>query len=314
MTWLEERGAVRLADGSATSWAKDPDAAEALYDIARDVLVAIYRPSRILQHVTSVAALVRRPEGSSDNARRRGAAQRARRALIEQPVVYFDQSDPDVKNHLRSTAIVEDLERLTGLRVERRADGMLLVDTGGLSEDRFPGNGVVAQAALLLLGAACDRVVDPDARRLPRHQAPSYELAQRQLIDLVDAGLPATALPALDESAVDELVAEGKDETGAEGDAPAYPFLSESFLRTTMKELVYAYGPAFGERWRANPDRLRAEAVALLTRFGLVEPVPGGLLVLPLAGRYRNVNAKLRRRDEPASLFAMKASAKGRKA
>ncbi|MGH3166593.1 MAG: DUF2398 family protein, partial [Trebonia sp.] len=32
VAWLETRGALRMADGSATDWVNDPDEAEALYD------------------------------------------------------------------------------------------------------------------------------------------------------------------------------------------------------------------------------------------------------------------------------------------
>jgi uncharacterized protein (TIGR02678 family) len=334
VTWLEERGALRLTDGSASSWASDPSKAEALYDIARDVISAVYRPNRVLQHIGSVRALLQRPEGNSDNARRRVAAQRARRALVENPVVYFAEMDPAAVNHLRSTALVEDLERLIGLRVERRAEGVLLVDTAGFTDARFPGNGAVSQAALLLLGRIADRIVDPDARRLPRHASLTPAELQASLVEEVDRGLPHAGIftgvsadlltletddPDLD--AAEPIEPDGAtddddaDDDGAAADDAApdevesgveHPFISDSFLRTTMKELMAGYGVAFGERWRADPERLRAEAVELLTTYRLVAPVQGGVIVLPLTGRYRNVDAKVRRRREPAALFDVK--------
>jgi uncharacterized protein (TIGR02678 family) len=325
VTWLEERGALRLTDGSASSWASDPSKAEALYDIARDVISAVYRPNRVLQHIGSVQALLDRPEGTSDNARRRSAAQRARRALVENPVVYFTDLDPAAVNQVRSTALVEDMERLTGLRVERRAEGALLVDTVGFTDARFPGNGAVAQAAVLLLGQMADRIVDPDARRLPRH--PSVTPAERQasLIEEIDRALPQAGIftgVAAELAAPDDLDLSldldlGLDldlsrdldqdvEADAQRSPAEHPFISDSFLRTAMTELMARYGAAFGERWRADPDRLRGEAVDLLTAYRLVAPVPGGVIVLPLAGRYRNVDAKVRRRREPAALFDVK--------
>jgi len=82
--------------------------------------------------------------------------------------------------------------------------------------------------------------------------------------------------------------------------------VSDSFLRTAMKELMAQYGTAFGERWRADPNRLRTEAVEMLADFRFVEPVDGGVVVLPLTGRYRNVDAKLKRRRAPAALFNLK--------
>ncbi|WP_238454894.1 TIGR02678 family protein [Micromonospora sp. ATA51] len=160
--WLEERGVLRLADGSSAAWASDPGAGEALYDVARDVVFALFRPTRVVQHVESVSALLGRTMTSSGNAERRQAARAARRAVVESPVVYHADVDPVVANHLRGSALAADLARLTGLRVERRAEGVLLVDTAGFTGERFPGTGSVAQAAVLLAVEMADRVVDPD--------------------------------------------------------------------------------------------------------------------------------------------------------
>ena len=38
VAWLEARGALRMADGSAAEWVNDPERAEALYDIDREVV------------------------------------------------------------------------------------------------------------------------------------------------------------------------------------------------------------------------------------------------------------------------------------
>ena len=37
VAWLEARGALRMADGSAVEWVNDPERAEALYDIDREI-------------------------------------------------------------------------------------------------------------------------------------------------------------------------------------------------------------------------------------------------------------------------------------
>lgn len=305
VTWLVDRGALRLADGSASSWASDPDRAEALYDIDRDVVAVVYRPSRVLQHITSVAALFERPAATSENAQRRTAGQRARRMLVEQPVVYLAEVEPGVRNHLRSPVIVEDLETLTGLRVERRAEGVLLVDTAGFTDARFPGTGAVAQAALLLLGRVADRIVDPDGRRLPRGVLPTATERQAELTALVDSGLPQSGVFADAVIGADALDPETDSDDGTDA-AEGYPFVSDHFLRTKMKELMVEYGSAFGEKWREDPNRLRAEAVELLAAYRFVAPVEGGVVVLPLTGRYRNVVAKLKQRRRPAVLFDLK--------
>ena len=38
VSWLEARGALQMADGSAIEWVNDPERAEALYDIDREVV------------------------------------------------------------------------------------------------------------------------------------------------------------------------------------------------------------------------------------------------------------------------------------
>lgn len=81
VAWLETRGALTLTDGSATAWASDPRAGEALYDVGRDIVFALYRPTRMIQGVSSVAALLDRSIARSGNEERRLAAQVARRGV-----------------------------------------------------------------------------------------------------------------------------------------------------------------------------------------------------------------------------------------
>jgi uncharacterized protein (TIGR02678 family) len=291
VAWLEERGVLRLADGSASSWASDPGAGEALYDIARDAVLALFRPPRVLQHIDSVTALMRRASSDSGNAERRAAAQAARRAVVERPVVYYDEVAPEIGNHLRGQALPADVQRLTGLRVERRAEGVLLVDVAGWSVERFPGTGSVAQAAVLLAVEMADRMLDPDGRRARRMPVPDARDRQARLTHEIDTGLPA-GVPIADDGAP-------PPEAPGEADDPEsrrLPLVTDSFLREATEEILRRYGSAFGRDWHADPERLRAEAVALLARFGAVTVIPGGVLVRPLIGRYRNTVAQVKQR------------------
>jgi uncharacterized protein (TIGR02678 family) len=311
--WLEERGALTIADGSASAWAAGSAAGEALYDVARDVGVSLYRPTRMVQAVTSVRTLLAGAEqgiARSGNEERRLAAQAARRAVAERPVVYFRDVPEAVANHLRGSAIAEDLARLTGLRVERRAEGVLLVDTAGLSAERFPGTGTVAQVAVLLAVEMADRVVDPDGRRVRRVEPVGPQLRQEELADLVDAGLPEAGrldLPVgggpswLEGS--DDADEPAEREPTSECAGSRLPFIPESLLRSAVAGLVERYGASFKEDWRNDPEQLRAEAVDLLARFGCLRLVPGGVLVLPLIGRYRNTTATMKARSSPKGLF-----------
>ncbi|HEY5877785.1 MAG TPA: TIGR02678 family protein, partial [Nakamurella sp.] len=167
--WLESRGAVRLADGSARRWVDDPSVGEALYDIDRDVLRALYRPAPVLQHIGSAQELLHRPQGVSRATLRRESAQRVRRALVERPVVYYADLDGGDRGMLRSPGPAAEVAELTGLVVERRSEGVALLDVSGMFSDRrFPGPGTRAQVALLLANRIADRVLDPDAPPLTR--------------------------------------------------------------------------------------------------------------------------------------------------
>jgi uncharacterized protein (TIGR02678 family) len=289
VAWLEERGVLRLADGSSVAWASDPGAGEALYDIARDAVLALFRPPRVLQHIDSVTALLERSLSNSGNAERRAAAQAARRTVLERPVVYYDDVPAEVGNHLRGQALPADLYRLTGLRLERRAEGVLLVDTAGWSAERFPGTGSVAQAAVLLAVTIAERVSDPDGRRVRRMPMPDPDDLQAKLIGQVDAGLPASIPAAVD-------VAEAEPRAPADAEERRLPLITDSFLREATADILRTYGSAFGAVWHADPDRLRSEAVGLLVRFGAVVAVPGGVLARPLIGRYRGTVAQVRQR------------------
>jgi uncharacterized protein (TIGR02678 family) len=317
VAWLEVRGALRMADGSAIEWVNDPERAEALYDIAREVVSALYAPSRVLQHLNSVTELLDGPGGSVSaqgrEARRRANARQARRLVVEQPVVYYADVDEGLRGQLRSASLAEDIERLTGLDLERRAEGVALVNAGQRFSDlAFPSAGTVAQAALLLSA----RIAGYLQRNRSRIEPLPAATAAERLADAarrIDAALPdrgrvadllaEQAWPAqTDESGSgDGTVSGSGDGTDSGSGAPggdaadaAYPFLSDVWLRTELRKLVEDFGAGMAEKQAADPGRLLTEAVTLLASLGLVARVDGGVLVLPLLGRYRSITAHIK--------------------
>ena len=324
VAWLEARGALHMADGSAADWVNDPERAEALYDIDRDIVGSVYAPSRVLQHLDSVTGLLGTAASDSPaqgvNAERHRAGRRARRLVLENPVVYYADVDDNLRGLLRSPALAEDLERLTGLPVERRAEGVALINTGGrLTDVTFPGTGTVAQAALLL----CARIAGYVERNRGRvEHLPAATAAERlaEASARIDAALPArggvaalladAVLPAdtaasvgLAPRAASGLPGLREGVTGRPGEtnqgegAPAeatYPFLSESWLRAELKKLVDEFGSGMSERQVADPAGLLDDALDLLASVGFVARTSGGALILPLLARYRGVTAQLK--------------------
>lgn len=312
LDWLADRGALRLSDGSVEAWTADTDRGDALYDIDHDICAVLFRPARPVQHLTSAAGLLDATFTSAKRAaQREAAAQRAARALAEHPVVYYAQVEPEVAEALRQPGgIAENLARLTGLAVERRAEGVLLADAGGRFTDRpFPGRGgAVNRAAGLLLAKIADAIEDPDERPtlLP---LPPEAADQRDLLDRIDAALPlkgvvtelAWTAPAEDSPAEETRWPEEKGPAAGQAyprprpSGPALlPFIPGSRLHAMIDDLYDEVGAAsFTVTWQHDPRGLLGAAVAFLADLRLLRLVPGGILVLPAAARYRNIKLAL---------------------
>ena len=298
LDWLADRGALRLSDGSLESWTADTERGDALYDIDHDICAALFRPARPVQHLTSAAGLLDSTFVSAKrSAQREAAAQHAARALLEYPVVYYAQIDPEIAEALRQPGVAENLTRLTGQAAERRAEGIMLADAGGRFTDRpFPGRGgAVNRAAGLLLAKIADLIEDPD-ETLATLPVPAEGEDQRDLLARIDSALPVAGV-------VQELAwsapLDAPDEAergGARAPVPplAVPFVEHSRLRAMIDELYRELGAAsFTVTWQHDPRGLLAAALAFLADLRLLRPVPGGVLVLPAAARYRNIKLAL---------------------
>ncbi|MFJ6167283.1 DUF2398 family protein [Micromonospora orduensis] len=289
--FLEQVGALRCSDGSANAWLRDPETGDALYDVDHDLCTAVFRPTRSLRDLPSAGDLLTPAIGLGRDARR-VAGQRARRDVIEYPVAYFDEVDDDTAAALRDPQLAEDLSKLTGTVVERRAEGIALIDTTGTFSDApFPAPNAVARAAALLLGAIADDLTRPDSEAASLRLAPPVAAEiQAELIARIDEGMPRIQQPGTptgqDEAGLVDLGAGWATvEAGA-----ALPVVSDAQLAELMRDLYYRFGAAsFTDAWAADPDGMLAAARRFLSEMKLLAPAPAGVFVLPAAGRYRTI-------------------------
>ena len=297
LDWLTAHDALRLSDGSAENWAHDSDRGDALYDIDHDVCAALFRPARPIQQLAGAAGLLDVPDISSRrSAQREAAARRARRLLIEHPVLYYATLDGETAAALRSTDLADNLARLTGLVVERRAEGVMLVDPGGRFTDQpFPGRGgAINRTAGLLLAKIADVLSDPDdGPALTRIPVPSAADDLRDLLERIDTGMPGGAADH-DAAAWAPWLGAAAEGTAAHGGPLEVPFVDRTRLERMLDELYEHFGPpSFTVQWQYDRRGLLDAAIRLLDDLRLIRRMPGGAAILPAAARYRNITAAL---------------------
>ncbi len=299
LDWLADHGGLSLSDGSAENWAHDSERGDALYDVDHDICASLFRPGRPIQHLPGAVGLLDNADvGARRSAQWEAAARRARRLLLEHPVLYYAALDAETATALRGTELADNLARLTGLVVERRAEGVMLVDpTGRFTDQPFPGRGgAVNRTAGLLLAKIADLVEDPDAGpALTRMPVPSASDDLRELLERIDAGAASDAADHDHDQAgpPGARAAEG-GEPGA-GPLPLEaPFVERTRLESMLAELYDEFGAAsFTAQWQYDPHGLLDAATRLLGDLRLIRQLPGGALILPAAGRYRNITAAL---------------------
>ena len=205
--------------------------------------------------------------------------------------------------------------------VERRAEGIALLDVSGrFSDRRFPGSGTVAQAALLLLNRMADRILDLDAP--PLLSLPAPPPASGRLVNALDAVLPRTELVEQPEqgaraptrNAVLDRVPHGPEPPRTahpRTNHPIGPGRPRPQLPDARGQLAdghhggpdQAYGSTFRATLTADPARMLAAIIGFLTELRMVIRVPGGVLALPLLARYRNAVVTCGTRKLEGGLF-----------
>jgi uncharacterized protein (TIGR02678 family) len=197
-------GVLRQRDGSRDAFvARDEALEEALFDIDHARLGDLKATPLALTGIERVEELLTEDYPASEDGDRARRRHRIARTLVEEPVLYVGELEDAEQDTYRSQRhrLEPELEALTGLQAERRAEGSALIDPGKrLTDVRFPTRSSESLLALL----ACERLRaaahDSARNPLPRSEveAALAELRERMGLD---------AAPELDRAALTLLEA-----------------------------------------------------------------------------------------------------------
>lgn len=138
-------------------------AGDALYDVQRRVLASVLAATRgpstwpagsAPESIdTRLSALVAEYTPDSDEGRRTAMRHHLSRRLLDDPVLYFDDIDIDLRAYLQNQRgpLAGRLCEASGLLAEQRAEGLALVDeSGDLTDLAMPAIGTASHITLLV--------------------------------------------------------------------------------------------------------------------------------------------------------------------
>lgn len=149
--YLTTLGALELRDGDEHAFLDNQG--NALYDISKPVILKFISAPVPPSTATSPAELQEEVYADTEEGAQDRMRHRVMRRLVEEPVLYFDELSPDEQDFLsrHEQSTISRLQDL-GLVVEVRREGIAALDPEGelAHPKRFPGEGTLPQAALLL--------------------------------------------------------------------------------------------------------------------------------------------------------------------
>lgn len=136
---------------------------DVLYDIHRRILAALPASTRGASFIAAtspdadfearLSKLIEEYVPDSDEGRRTALRHRLARRLLDDPVIYRDETNDAEREYLATQRgpMSGRLARASGLSVELRAEGMALIDPDGdMSDEQLPATGTQAHATLLI--------------------------------------------------------------------------------------------------------------------------------------------------------------------
>ncbi len=151
---------LRLLDGDEERFARGEKGGDALYRVEHRRRACLLSCGTSPSAAESPADLTREEYPPTAEGGTRRHRHRIMRMLVEEPVLYLEDLSEDERLYLRrQRSRVEDhLDRVCGLEIEVRAEGIVPVDVSGRAgAGSFPASGTVSHAALLLVEALCRR-------------------------------------------------------------------------------------------------------------------------------------------------------------
>lgn len=206
---LLDLGVLRRLDGDEQRFVEG--AGDVLYDVERRVLAVLLTTAVAPSGIDAdgfedrLARITAQATADTDEARTRAVRRSLTRRLLDDPVLYFADLDPDELAYWTSQrrALTDRVEDLTGLVAEVRAEGVAMVDPDDrLTDVRMPERGTAGHLALLIATelASRQRLSDTALRRLVAR-------LQREHAHHWSKAVAAEAPAALASAAVERLVA-----------------------------------------------------------------------------------------------------------
>jgi len=171
--FLIECGLLRRIHGDEILFLTRSGAADALYNINRPILAVMLHVTRSPSALEArgamggetmpgtptgtiderVSAVMEEPLPATEEARHRRIRFRLVRALLDDPILYFDDLDPQERTYFQSQRayLLRQVHEATGLIPELRREGVAMVDDAGdLAGVKLPEEGTNGHVTLLL--------------------------------------------------------------------------------------------------------------------------------------------------------------------
>jgi len=208
---LLELKVLARVDGDEESYLADRG--DVLYTINRPVLatfLAVRRGPSMVQAEDLDArldAITAEPLPDTDEGRLRRLRTRLTRRLLDDPVVYYDDLDPDEIDYLHRArgTLLREITEATGLIAEVRAEGIAMVDDrGDLTDLGLPEEGTYGHVTLLLAEhlAGCARA-RPGA---PVSRAALHQRVAELIAEHRHHWRKCVAEPGADQAIADEVI------------------------------------------------------------------------------------------------------------